>query len=148
MAIDRNVTFTKFNGPDTLVADYAHWCVLARPKQVTLGALVLLSNSAHEAFSALPDAAFQELASVTRDIETALAGFVAPEKMNYLMLMMVDPHVHFHVIPRYHDLRVFASVEFPDSGWPGPPDLGSGVGDEGVVASVRDGLRALWPVKR
>ena len=30
-----------------------------------------------------------------------LRGFVAYERINYLMLMMVDPDVHFHVIPRY-----------------------------------------------
>ena len=28
-------------------------------------------------------------------------SFCAYERINYLMLMMVDPHVHFHVIPRY-----------------------------------------------
>ena len=41
------------------------------------------------------------------------------------MLMMVDPHVHFHVLPRYAQTRVFDGVQFPDTGWPGPPDLKS-----------------------
>ena len=43
------------------------------------------------------------------------------------MLMMVDPNVHFHVIPRYPEARRWRDVEFPDGGWPGPPQLGSAV---------------------
>ena len=37
------------------------------------------------------------------------------------MLMMVDPNVHFHVIPRYEGTRAWAGLDFPDAGWPGPP---------------------------
>jgi diadenosine tetraphosphate (Ap4A) HIT family hydrolase len=41
------------------------------------------------------------------------------------MLMMVDPHVHMHVVPRYAKPQFFDATEFADSGWPGPPDLKS-----------------------
>jgi diadenosine tetraphosphate (Ap4A) HIT family hydrolase len=37
------------------------------------------------------------------------------------MLMMVDPNVHFHVIPRYSEPRSWGGIDFPDAGWPGPP---------------------------
>ena len=43
------------------------------------------------------------------------------------MLMMVDPNVHFHVIPRYPGERQWEGVDFPDAGWPGPPDLKSAI---------------------
>jgi diadenosine tetraphosphate (Ap4A) HIT family hydrolase len=43
------------------------------------------------------------------------------------MLMMVDPNVHFHVIPRYSDPREWNGIAFPDAGWPGPPELGNAV---------------------
>ena len=33
-------TMLKFGYPDSLVHEYAHWVVLIRPKQVTMGALV------------------------------------------------------------------------------------------------------------
>lgn len=39
------------------------------------------------------------------------------------MLMMVDREVHFHVLPRYADQRIFGHNKFIDPGWPGPPDL-------------------------
>ena len=42
------------------------------------------------------------------DLDTALAKTFAPDKLNYLMLMMVDPDVHFHVLPRYAAARAFA----------------------------------------
>lgn len=145
MQNERNATFSKLGGPGSLVAEYEHWCVLARPKQVTLGSLVLLANSAHERFSDLPQSAFSQLAKVTSDIETALEGFVTPEKLNYLMLMMVDPHVHFHVIPRYSATRRFEGTELQDVGWPGPPDLSSGIADESLVSAVCRALSEDWP---
>ena len=40
-------------------------------------------------------------------------------KINYLMLMMVDPAVHFHVIPRYEHPVSFCDNDYPDAGWPG-----------------------------
>jgi len=41
--------------------------------------------------------------------------------------MMVDPNVHFHVIPRYGHARQWGGMDFPDAGWPGPPHLGTAV---------------------
>jgi diadenosine tetraphosphate (Ap4A) HIT family hydrolase len=81
-------------------------------------------------FSDITPDAFAELAQVTRDIETGLAAFRPYDKINYLMLMMVDPDVHFHVMPRYGSPQTFEAVEFPDAGWPGPPQLGTAVSPE------------------
>jgi diadenosine tetraphosphate (Ap4A) HIT family hydrolase len=41
------------------------------------------------------------------------------------MLMMVDPHVHFHVLPRYSGSKSFNGLSLGDAGWPGQPDLQS-----------------------
>jgi diadenosine tetraphosphate (Ap4A) HIT family hydrolase len=120
-----NPTILKFGYPATLLRELDHWLVLLRPAQVTLGSLVLAAKSDAEAYSALPREAFAEQADAIAIIERALAGFIQYERINYLMLMMVDPHVHFHVIPRYSDARRWKGVEFPDAGWPGPPQLGS-----------------------
>ena len=144
-----NQTAAKFGHPDTLVADYGHWCVLLRPGQVTLGSLVLVCKDEATRFSDISPDAFAELALATRDIETGLAAFRAYDKINYLMLMMVDPDVHFHVIPRYGAPQTFEAVEFADAGWPGPPQLGAAVAPN---PDVRDRLlaaiRASWPQAR
>jgi diadenosine tetraphosphate (Ap4A) HIT family hydrolase len=68
------------------------------------------------------------------------------QKINYLMLMMVDPDVHFHVLPRYEGVRTHEGVDFADAGWPGPPALGEAVdlGPDGA-ARLAETLRAAWP---
>lgn len=122
-----NETIAKFGHPATLIAEYDHWVVLLRPAQPTLGALVLAAKSDATAFGDLPAAAHAELKTATAAIEAALTGAVSYAKINYLMLMMVDPHVHFHVLPRYDGERTGAGLTVADAGWPGQPDLAQAV---------------------
>ena len=122
-----NTTIEKFGHPATLVREYEHWLVLARPAQVTLGSLILAAKSDVTAFGALLREAFAEQAEVIAAIENGLAAFCQYERINYMMLMMVDPHVHFHVIPRYSGARDWNGLRLGDHGWPGPPDLKSAI---------------------
>lgn len=122
-----NDTIAKFGHPATLIAKYAHWVVLLRPAQPTLGALVLAAKSDATAFGDLPAEAHAELKVATAAIEAALGEAVGYAKINYLMLMMVDPHVHFHVLPRYDGERSGAGLTVADAGWPGQPDLGQAI---------------------
>ena len=122
-----NETIRTFGYPDTMIREFDHWVVLLRPAQPTLGSLVLAAKSDATAFGDLPAAAHAELAPITQAIESALGRFVNYARINYLMLMMVDPHVHFHVIPRYEGARTWQGVAFADAGWPAVPDLGSAV---------------------
>jgi diadenosine tetraphosphate (Ap4A) HIT family hydrolase len=141
-----NSTLVKFGLPATLIADYKHWVVLLRPAQVTLGSLILGAKGDWQAFSQIPPQAFAELAHVTHCIETALGKFSAYDKINYLMLMMVDPHVHFHVLPRYAQTRRFEDIALPDAGWPGQPNLAAATTLPGEAQlRLRDALRAHWP---
>jgi diadenosine tetraphosphate (Ap4A) HIT family hydrolase len=66
-----------------------------------------------------------DLAAAVAVVEHATRAAFGYDKINYLMLMMVDPDVHFHVLPRYGGERRFADLSFLDAGWPGPPDLGA-----------------------
>jgi diadenosine tetraphosphate (Ap4A) HIT family hydrolase len=140
-----NATMTKFGFPETVVRDYEHWCVLLRPAQPTLGALVLACKDEATAFSAITPAAFTELATATRGIEHTLATFRAFDRINYLMLMMVDPDVHFHVLPRYSSAQDYRGITFADAGWPGPPELSRAVTLEPETRDqlVAD-LRRIW----
>ncbi len=138
-----NETIRKFGYPATLVAEHDHWVVLLRPAQPTLGSLVLAAKSDVTAFGDLPAQAHAELKVVTSAIETALRGFVDYAKLNYLMLMMVDPHVHFHVIPRYEGSREWQGKQFPDAGWPKVPDLSAAVAlSENDIADLVRQLQA------
>lgn len=132
-----NATMEKFGFPATLVAGFDHWVVLVRPAQVTLGSLVLASTHDATAYGDLPAEAFTEQGKAVAAIEQALTAFVGHERINYLMLMMVDRHVHFHVIPRYAEPREWGGRAFPDTSWPGPPALSSAVA---LGADELDGL--------
>ncbi|QJE74781.1 HIT family protein [Aerophototrophica crusticola] len=141
-----NATMLKFGYPATLVAETEHWCVLVRPQQPTLGSLVLACKQPAAAFGQVDPAGFAGLQPVVAAAESALADLVGYQKINYLMLMMVDPDVHFHVIPRYEGSRTFEGVEFRDAGWPGQPALSPAVA---LADPVRDALvaalKARWP---
>lgn len=140
-----NPTARKFGHPRTTVAETDHWLVLARQQQPTFGSLVLVCKEEATAFSDLSAAAFADLKTAVDGIEALLRGAVGYERINYLMLMMVDPDVHFHVIPRYEGERSHGGLTFPDAGWPGPPALASHValGEEEAAALAAE-FAALW----
>ena len=140
-----NETIAKFGHPATLIAEFDHWVVLLRPAQPTLGALVLAAKSDATAFGDLPAEAHAELKIATVAIEAALTQAVGFAKINYLMLMMVDPHVHFHVLPRYEGERSGAGLTVADAGWPAQPDLGAAVKlDDAQVAALTDWLKPYF----
>jgi len=138
-------TLKTFGYPLTLVREYEHWCVLLRPAQVTLGSLVMICKQDVTQFSDISAAAFAEMKQVTGDIEANLVQFRQWQKINYLMLMMVDPHVHFHVIPRYSSDQSFEGTVYKDSGWPAVPQLGEAIKPEASeFENLLETLKALW----
>ncbi|PTQ73560.1 diadenosine tetraphosphate (Ap4A) HIT family hydrolase [Nitrosomonas oligotropha] len=140
-----NATMRKFGAPQTIIRPFQYWSVLLRPAQATLGALVLAAHEPVQAFSQLSPASFAELHSVTGQIESALAKAFHYDKINYLMLMMVDPDVHFHVIPRYAQPKPFAGMEFIDAGWPAMPNLGQvNTTDAAMNQHIMNHLQSCW----
>jgi diadenosine tetraphosphate (Ap4A) HIT family hydrolase len=144
-----NATMLKFGYPQTLIRDYARWTVLLRPQQATLGALVLVCKDGAEAFGDISAEAFGELQRVIGDIEAGLTAFRPYQRINYLMLMMVDRDVHFHVLPRYAETQSFEGADYPDKGWPAVPDLAAAVQpDAASQAALVAALKAGWPGRR
>lgn len=138
-----HATLAKFGYGSGTVFEDDHWAAVVRPAQPTLGAMVLIAKRPVEAFGDLTPEEGAALPASAARIAAALDTLCRPAKLNYLMLMMVDPHVHFHVIPRYEGTREWRGTAFTDAGWPGIPDLSKTVAldDEGVAQLVRD-LRA------
>ena len=144
-----NETIRRFGYPATLIADYAHWVVLLRPAQPTLGSLILAAKSEALAFGELEPEAFAKLGEAVGTIETALHSAVGHDKLNYLMLMMVDPHVHFHVIPRYQGARGGGGLTIADAGWPKAPVLGDAVElAPAQIDAMAGWLRGIWSSPR
>ncbi|MGE0825935.1 MAG: HIT family protein [Candidatus Binatia bacterium] len=139
-------TLLKFTYPQTLIHEYQHWAVLLRPKQVTVGSLVLICTEEATRLPELSAGAFAEMQTATHDLEATLRRVFAFDKINYLCLMMVDPQVHFHVIPRYAQPREVAGKAYGDPFWPGPPDVTKALDltDE-QFASLLALLKSHWP---
>lgn len=137
-----NATIERFGYPATLIRDYGHWVLLVRPAQVTAASLILAAKGETTSYGALPADAFIEQGQIVAETERKLRQLVNMDKINYLMLMMVDPHVHFHILPRYQGVRSFAGLELADHGWPGPPDLKSAVElDSAAIGQVVETFR-------
>ena len=62
--------------------------------------------------SDLPEADAARLMSTVLAVERVLRERLAPDKVNLASLGNVVPHLHWHVIPRWHD-----DSHFPDPVW-------------------------------
>lgn len=113
-----NATMKLFGYPEGMVKEYEFWVLLLRPEQLTIGSLMLINKSEATSMGELSAEAFAELSQVTADTEKALDAAFAKEKINYLCFMLRDPHVHFHVLPRYSTDKTFAGLTFSDPTWP------------------------------
>lgn len=133
----------KFDVANLLVAESDFWRWSVRPVHSTLGAGILSLKRFCTSMSDLTTAEAKDLATITKLIESRLAEVYQPDKMNYLMLMMVDNHLHFHVLPRYGTAREFAGRSWEDQGWPALPEMGanSDLAGTPLLAVIRDALR-------
>jgi len=140
-----NTTISKFGYPSSLLHEYRSWVVLLRPAQPTLGSLVLACKEDATSLGSVSSAAYAELSTAIADLEGALREAFDFRKINYLALMMVDPHVHFHVIPRYAEPREFEGARCEDAAWPKPPDLSSTLAlTAGQMAALHARLLSAW----
>ena len=131
----------KFRLAELEVRRYAHWTWSLRPAQGTLAASVISLNRPATAWAQVDAGENAGLSQVVADIEAGTRRLFKQDKMNYLMLMMVDQHVHFHVFPRYSSERQFAGKAWLDASWPKPPDLQAGETDTETLATIRDALK-------
>lgn len=132
----------KFRLNELTIAVTEHWTWSVRPAQTTLGATVLSMNRLCPAFGEMTKSEARDLGDAARLVESHVRHLWAPERFNYLMFMLVDEHVHFHVLPRYAGPRSFAGVAWTDPAWPKPLDVmaGSPTFDDRVLFAARDYL--------
>lgn len=105
--------------PETLsVAEYEHWVVTVRGKQVTPGSLVVLPRVAYERFAEIQPAAAVELVSVLGRIEGVAIGPLRADRVNLVAAMMKDPFVHFHFFPRFEGAVERFGNRWLDEDWP------------------------------
>jgi len=118
-----NLFNKKFEIDKLKIVSSNSWIWSLRPKQPTLGSsIVSLKRSSHS-FSDVTNEEMADLAHLIKQLEKTMMLAFDYDVMNYLMLMMVDKHVHYHVIPRYKQTRQFMGLGWFDKGWPTLPNL-------------------------
>lgn len=113
----------KFEIEKLLIKEYDNWYLVLRKNQVTIGSLVLIEKNFEQSLSKISQQSFSELKMITSEIEFILKNSFSFDKINYLMLMMEDDEVHFHIIPRYSKSIIWKKKKYIDQNWPKPPNL-------------------------
>ena len=114
----------KFKVNELTILKNEAWTWSVRPGQPTLGSGILSLNRYALHMSDVTSNEMKKLGDIIQTLENVLKKTFNYNIMNYLMLMMVDHHVHYHVIPRYDDKREFERLTWIDNGWPTLPVLG------------------------
>jgi diadenosine tetraphosphate (Ap4A) HIT family hydrolase len=113
----------KFRIEDLKIYETDYWIWSLRPHQATLGSGILSLKRQCGTFSELKQEEHCDLNRMIKVIEKSLSELFNYDVINYLMLMMFDKQVHFHVIPRYAKEVDFFGDKWRDESWPGIPSL-------------------------
>lgn len=114
---------SKFKTEELKIYETRYWLWSLRPHQATLGAGILSLKRECSSFGELNQEEFTDLNNIIKVIEDTIKQVFGYDIMNYLMLMMIDKQVHYHVIPRYEkEVELFDDI-WEDSSWPGLPNL-------------------------
>ena len=132
---------SKFRLDDFAIYESKYWKWSLRPVHSTIGAGILSLRRYDERMSNITSDESKDLVVIIKVIEDTLKKVFNYDKINYMMLMMVDTHIHFHVIPRYSREISFEDLTWKDGGWPALPALGAGDEYEySVLNSIKDTL--------
>lgn len=133
---------TKFQVDELTVIRNDAWAWSVRPNQPTLGSGIISLNRYALHLSEVTPNEMAKLGELIAIAEYAIKTAFNHNIMNYLMLMMVDHHVHYHVIPRYDGSRQFSGLEWVDNGWPALPVMSDNQhkGQENVLQHIQEAL--------
>lgn len=127
----------KFKVNEYKIYESEHWVWSLRPHQATLGAGILSLKRECPAFSELKPDEFADLNNIIKVIEPALTKAFNYDVINYLMLMMFDKHVHYHIFPRFKEPVVLIDKEWKDENWPAIPSLmGDTISDKEAIEII------------
>lgn len=132
----------KFRVDELLVHAAQGWALSVRPAQTTLGAMVLSVQSGTQDLAGLSVAEHAGMGAAMGQAETLARDVFGAVRINLLCLMMQDPVVHFHILPRYGAPQDFAGHTWEDVDWPGPPVITGTPTDTDALILIRDALRA------
>jgi len=122
-----------------------HWTLVLNENQATVGRVFFALNRHETDIAALTEDELLSLWAFLRETKGALTDLFAPDHFNYMFLMNLTPHAHFHIFPRYKEAREFAGQTWADSrfGDHYDPAEARAVDDatmDALVAALRHGI--------
>jgi diadenosine tetraphosphate (Ap4A) HIT family hydrolase len=123
------------------------WTLVLNENQATLGRVFFALNRHETDIAHLTNAEVLSLWAFVRETKAAFSALFAPDHFNYMFLMNLTPHVHFHIFPRYAQTREFAGQTFADGKYGDHYDPAESRAldtdtEEALIAALR---RALTP---
>ena len=92
-----------------------HWTLVLNENQSTLGRVFFALNRHETDITAMTPEEVASLWAFLGETKAALAALFAPDHFNYMFLMNLTPHAHFHIFPRYQTAREFSGLTWTDS---------------------------------
>lgn len=132
----------RFRLDDLTLVEWDGWVLSLRPGQLTLGSMVLSVASGTQDLARLTQEEGAGMAAGLGLAECVARDHLGAVRINALCLMMVDPVVHFHILPRYAGPVTRHGVTWRDADWPGPPAIGPCDTPDPVLRALHKDLRA------
>ena len=129
-----------FRLDELTVHESDHWALSVRPEQMTLGAMVLSSRSGKLHFAELTDEEQLDMGRQLAVSERLAKEVLGAVRINAVCLMMKDPIVHFHLLPRFDQNVPRYGVDWEDTFWPGPPVFGPAPTADHLLQSIHQDL--------
>jgi len=125
-----------------VVLENDHWTLVLNENQATLGRAFFALKRHETDVAALTTDELASLWAFLRETKSALTALFAPDHFNYMFLMNLTPHAHFHIFPRYCESREFAGQMWTDGQYGGhyDPDETRAV-DDATLAMLTAALR-------
>jgi len=130
----------KFHQRRLRIADSDTWTLSVRPEQITMGNMVLACRSGASSMAGLSAEEAHGMAVGFALAERLAKDVLGAQRVNYLCLMMQDPIVHFHILPRYEVPVTRYGRLWEDMDWPAPPTIAPVRTDDEVLERIRDDL--------
>lgn len=138
------------NGPEIYgelpaIVDSTIWRVELNPNQQHLGRTFVGLREHKSSLSDLSTKEFLEFRRIVNALEIGARAAFSPDLFNWMCLMNnakrdeQEPHVHWHMVPRYRGPVEFAGHTYTDSAWPRQYNTGP---DESYFPNL-DGIKQI-----
>lgn len=132
-----------------IIWESEHWKVIIHEDQQYLGrAIVSAKNRERPTLTSLTTDEWLDFQNVVKDFEQAVRSAFGAELFNWACLLNLafqndppNPHVHWHVRPRYRQPVVFAGLQFRDEDFGRHYDIKTCVQTNDILLLIADTIK-------